>query len=162
MLFETERLIIRRFTAADLHQDCAYLSDPVVMEYIEEPFSTTQTERFIIEHGRCAQPPVYAMQEKATGLLKGHFIFHPYNGDEQVYELGWIMAKEAWGRGYATEVGRAGIGYAFGSLGVRKVVADAMEDNERSRSVLVRIGMAAERVTGDVLHFAITNSFFVV
>jgi RimJ/RimL family protein N-acetyltransferase len=52
------------------------------------------------------------------------------------------------GRGYATEIGRAGLAYAFDDLGAEQVVAFTERDNRRSRAVMERLGM---RYVGEIL-----------
>jgi RimJ/RimL family protein N-acetyltransferase len=56
-------------------------------------------------------------------------------------EIGWALRGEFWGRGYASEIGRAGLEFAFGDLGARAVVAFTERVNQRSQSVMERIGM---------------------
>jgi RimJ/RimL family protein N-acetyltransferase len=56
-------------------------------------------------------------------------------------ELGWTVRSERWGQGYATEIGRAGLEYAFGELGAEAVVAFTERHNRRSRAVMERLGM---------------------
>jgi RimJ/RimL family protein N-acetyltransferase len=57
------------------------------------------------------------------------------------FEIGWALRGEFWGRGYASEIGRAGLDFAFGELGARAVVAFTERVNQRSRAVMERIGM---------------------
>ena len=56
-------------------------------------------------------------------------------------EIGWALRQEVWGRGYATEIGRAGLDHAFSVLGVEEVVAFTEVHNVRSRAVMERLGM---------------------
>ena len=56
-------------------------------------------------------------------------------------EIGWALRQEVWGRGYATEIGRAGLDHAFSVLGVEEVVAFTEVHNARSRAVMERLGM---------------------
>jgi RimJ/RimL family protein N-acetyltransferase len=59
----------------------------------------------------------------------------------QCVEIGWALRREAWGRGYATEIGRAGLDHAFSVPGVEEVVAFTEVHNARSRGVMKRLGM---------------------
>ncbi len=61
-------------------------------------------------------------------------------GEERV-EIGWALRRAAWGRGYATEIGRAGLDHAFSVLGVEEVVSFTEVHNARSRAVMERLGM---------------------
>ena len=56
-------------------------------------------------------------------------------------ELGWALRRAHWGMGYASEIGRAGLDFAFASLGVHAVVSCTAEHNTRSRAVMQRIGL---------------------
>ena len=56
-------------------------------------------------------------------------------------EIGWALRQGVWGRGYATEIGRAGLDHAFSVLGVEEVVAFTEVHNMRSRAVMERLGM---------------------
>ncbi|WP_020574086.1 GNAT family N-acetyltransferase [Actinopolymorpha alba] len=56
-------------------------------------------------------------------------------------ELGWALLGERWGQGYATEIGQAGLAFAFGDLGAKTVVAFTERHNARSRAVMERLGM---------------------
>jgi RimJ/RimL family protein N-acetyltransferase len=56
-------------------------------------------------------------------------------------ELGWAVRQELWGRGYATEIGAAGLRYARDALHADEVVALTEVHNRRSRAVMERLGM---------------------
>lgn len=56
-------------------------------------------------------------------------------------ELGWALIDDHWGNGYATEIGRAGLDYGFGTLGASEVVAFTERHNHPSRAVMERLGM---------------------
>jgi RimJ/RimL family protein N-acetyltransferase len=62
-------------------------------------------------------------------------------------ELGWALRGGCWGQGYATELGRAALDFAFDTLGMRAVVSCTLRHNLRSRSVMERIGM---RYAGEI------------
>src|SRR5438132_13206690 len=56
-------------------------------------------------------------------------------------EVGWRLAREHWGRGYATEGGRAALAFAFGDVGLAEVVSFTAVGNRRSVAVMERLGM---------------------
>jgi len=56
-------------------------------------------------------------------------------------EIGWRLAIESWGKGYATEAARASLDHGFGDLGLNEIVSFTVPDNSRSRRVMERIGM---------------------
>jgi RimJ/RimL family protein N-acetyltransferase len=59
-------------------------------------------------------------------------------------ELGWRLARPAWGHGYATEAGLAALRYGFGTIGLPEVAAVTMARNVRSQAVMRRIGMTTD------------------
>ena len=110
MKIRTPRTLIRPFRltdATDLHE---VLSNTEVMQYIEPPFYFEKTEAFIRDHGLCNPPRVYALEDRISATVIGNVIFHPY--DAQSYELGWILHKDYWGKGLASEITEALIQYA--------------------------------------------------
>lgn len=62
-------------------------------------------------------------------------------------EIGWALRHQYWGHGYASEIGRAGLGFAFDVLRVQAVVSCTVRHNARSRAVMERIGM---RYAGEI------------
>lgn len=71
----------------------------------------------------------------------------PFLAHANWVEIGWALRREFWGRGYASEIGRAGLEYAFDVLGVDAVVSCTVRHNARSRAVMERIGM---RYAGEI------------
>ena len=63
-------------------------------------------------------------------------------------EVGWRLAFEHWGNGYATEAARLALGYGFGTLALPEVVSFTSATNHRSRAVMERLGMRRDP-TGD-------------
>ena len=109
-LFETSRLLVRRFEQNDLAPLHVIVSDPAVMRFLEPPFSREQTANFLREAGLSSPPLVYAIKEKGSSLLLGHLIYHPF--DEESYELGWVLTASAWNQGFASELTEAAIAFA--------------------------------------------------
>ena len=87
--------------------------------------------------------------EDSTGALigRGGPSWAVVEGEERV-EIGWALRRAFWGRGYATEIGRAGLDHAFSVLGVGEVVSFTEVHNARSRAVMERLGM---RHVGEIL-----------
>jgi RimJ/RimL family protein N-acetyltransferase len=59
-------------------------------------------------------------------------------------EIGWRLARQGWGKGYATEAARASLEHGFGKLGLSSIVSFAVTANMRSRRVMERIGMCRD------------------
>jgi len=71
----------------------------------------------------------------------------PFVAHANWLEIGWALRRRFCGKGYAAEIGRAGLDYAFGVLGMRAVVSCTVRHNVRSRAVMERIGM---RYAGEI------------
>ena len=85
----------------------------------------------------------WAIEERATGRLLGMAGLDPVDDGLPFHgiEAGWRLAREAWGQGYATEAGRAVLGYGFESLGLPEILAVTAAGNVRSQAVMRRLGM---------------------
>lgn len=94
-------LKIRRFCQSDLPELYGLLSDPEVMRYLEPPFTLEKTQRFLKQTGLCPSPLVY-VAENEDGAFLGYVIYHSYGEDSM--EIGWVLKREYWGRGYASKL----------------------------------------------------------
>ena len=93
-----DTLNIRHFKKDDLQALYELLSDEEVMRYIEPPYSFPQTETFLQSAGLALSPLIYAV-ETANRDFVGYVIYHDY--DEESKEIGWVLRRAFWGRGYA-------------------------------------------------------------
>src|SRR6185295_13612125 len=66
-------------------------------------------------------------------------------------EVGWRLARDAWGHGYATEAARAALAIGFDDLGLDEILSMTAVENARSRDVMHRLGMARDPAD-DFLH----------
>jgi RimJ/RimL family protein N-acetyltransferase len=152
---ETERLLIRPWVdnADDRAAFLALTQDPEVMRYVHrgEPYSPAEVDewfarqaRWMREHDVC----MGAMIEKATGKLVGLGGTQPL-GTTGDFEIGWWLARDVWGRGYATEVGAAAMKHVLETLRHPRVWAIIDPPNEASKRVVARLGMHwVKRATG--------------
>jgi RimJ/RimL family protein N-acetyltransferase len=86
----------------------------------------------------------WAMEEKDTGQLIGRvgFVHHAdWPAGPVKIEIGWTLARSAWGKGLATEGARTALDHAFGPLAIERVISIAHHDNVRSQRVMERLGM---------------------
>ena len=143
----TERLLLRRWVQADREPFGLMNADPEVMASFPAPLSrhasdllVDRIEGHFVRHGF----GLWALEIVAsgefigfTGLAIPHFeaAFTP------TVEVGWRLARSAWGHGYATEAGRAVLGIAFSELLLPEVVSFTSELNTRSRAVMERLGL---------------------
>jgi RimJ/RimL family protein N-acetyltransferase len=153
---ETERLIIRPWRADDRRAFTALTEDPEVMRYVHagRPYSEDEVdewfarqERWMAQHDVC----MGALIEKSSGKLVGIAGTQPMGkfGD---FEIGWWLAREVWGRGYATEAGGAAMRHVLETLKMPRTVAIIDPGNEPSKRVVERLGMKYDaRYTGEEL-----------
>jgi ribosomal-protein-alanine N-acetyltransferase len=153
----TERLLLRRWRDADLEPAARMCADPEVMRHFVAPLTTEQTEGMIgrleahfEQHGF----GVWALERGDDGAFLG-FTGLPTIAYEAHFtpavEIGWRLAREAWGHGYATEAARACVHHAFDVLQLDELVSVTVPANVRSRAVMERIGMVRD-TDGDFDH----------
>ncbi len=149
VFLETQRLILRRFTADDADNLVNLDSDPDVMRFINGGVPTSRDDiendflpAFLGYYERYEGYGFWAVTAKPTGEFLGWFHFRPGKeaGPGEV-ELGYRLRRSAWGQGYATEGSRALIHKGFTELDVRLVVAEAMAANTASRRVMEKAGL---------------------
>ncbi|MDQ3678668.1 MAG: GNAT family N-acetyltransferase [Actinomycetota bacterium] len=86
----------------------------------------------------------WAVIERESGLMAGEAGLFPLAEDRRDIALGYALGVSFWGRGYATEAGRAVLDEAFGPLGLERVVAITRATNFRSRRVLSKLGFSPQ------------------
>src|SRR5690348_9239675 len=116
---ETERLILRRLVASDWRAVHRYMSDPQVTAFLPEGnLSPARARTFVNRNVK--KPHAVAVIEKASKQLVGHMPFHPWFA-EHTWEIGWALARDRQGVGYATEAAAALVTYAFDALRCHRV-----------------------------------------
>ena len=142
---------MRPFTASDSDAIHAVYADPEVMRYVGHGAhrTTAETARALRGYADALRTRGYgfvAVVERSTGALVGDAGLHPLAGRGPDVELGYTLARAAWGRGYATEMGAALVAHAFEALGMPRVMAQVEPDNVASRHVLEKLGMTERGV----------------
>lgn len=159
---ETARLRLRLFAERDLDALAAMYADAGAMRHIGEgrTFSRDETWRAIasmLGHWALRGYGMWALELKATGETIGRAGFIDPAGWPE-FELGWQVAREHWGRGYAPEAAGFALGYARSRLGRRRVASLIRPDNAPSIRVAEKIGMRPDgEITllgGPVLRYA--------
>jgi aminoglycoside 6'-N-acetyltransferase len=147
----TARLVLRRFTAADLAAFVAYRSDPAIARYQgwDAPYPVERAERMLAELDQ-EHPDTpghwfqFAVAMVETDELVGDCgVFVPLDRPGQA-ELGFTFAAAHQGRGYATEAVRRLLDYLFLDRAKHRVVASCDDRNTRSAALLRRVGMRRE------------------
>ncbi len=150
---DTERLYIRTWTPEDRPAFHALTCDPEVMRHVHggQPYSEAEVDEWFSRHERQIREYdvcMGAMIEKSTGRLVGIAGTQPL-GTTGDFEIGWWLARDVWGRGYATEAGGAAMRHVFDVLKLPRVVAIIDPGNEPSKRVVARLGLEYKKtVTG--------------
>jgi RimJ/RimL family protein N-acetyltransferase len=158
----TERLLLRRWEPRDEAPMTAINRDPEVTRYLNRPMSEAALAAFhpyLVEHWRQHGFGPWALEageriasrdggaEIASGTFLGFagVAFPTYlPAVAERPEIGWRLARVAWGRGLATEAAIAARDHAFELLGLAELIAIIHPDNARSRAVARKLGMAVE------------------
>jgi RimJ/RimL family protein N-acetyltransferase len=146
---ETERLILRTYRLGDFEDHFRLCADPEVMRYLlgGKPLSRFEAWRhmaFLVGHWELLGYGYYAVEEKATGRFIGRIGYTNPEGWPG-FELGWTIAPEFQGKGFATEGARFLLEYAFNEMGKDHVISVINPDNKPSIRVAERLG---ERLEG--------------
>ena len=147
-VLETARLVMRGFRAEDHAAYAAMSADPEVMRFIGTGVTLTPAEAwrsmaFFIGHWALRGHGMWALESKATGATVGRAGFLEPPGWPG-FELGWLLGREHWGRGYATEAARAALSYARETWRRDRVISLIRPGNERSVKVALALGEALE------------------
>jgi RimJ/RimL family protein N-acetyltransferase len=143
---ETPRLLLRRFSAEDLDDFAALHADPEVTRFVR-PLSRDEADERLRKdefewqergHG------LLALCGKGTGALLGRTGLKYWPQFDET-EVGWILRRDAWGHGYATEAAGACVDWGFSQLDVPYLTAMISNDNGRSIAVAERLGFSPLR-----------------
>jgi RimJ/RimL family protein N-acetyltransferase len=150
----TARLVLRGFRDADRDAFAAMNADARVMEYLPAVLTRVQSDAFVdrisaswAERGL----GLWALEHRGTGTLLGYTGLWPVpaslpieSGGDAAVEVGWRLAFEAWGQGYATEAARAALRFGFDEIELTEVVSFTSVHNLRSQALMRRLGMTRD------------------
>jgi len=146
----TKRLVLRRWRASDHEPYAALNADPVVMEHMFGLRSREQSDAHIASMEErwerlgfaqwAVEVPGVADCIGFVGLSSPAFDAH----FTPAVEVGWRLAREHWGHGYATEAAAASLDDGFDRLGLDEIVSFTTPRNERSQAVMRRLGMTRD------------------
>jgi len=147
---ETERLALRPLTPRDAPALSRLagrreIADTTIS--IPHPYSEEQARQWIAETAELfakGKSAVFGMELKRGGSMAGTIGLRDIDAEHSQAELGFWVAVECWGQGYATEAARAVVGFGFERLGLNRIYAHHMVRNPASGRVLARIGMKQE------------------
>jgi RimJ/RimL family protein N-acetyltransferase len=151
--FETERLRARRWRIDDAEAAYAIYSRPEVTRYLGaagRPVESLEAQRAGLERILKAydERPGFggwALELRDDGTLLGSVLLKPLPAAEEI-EVGWHLAPDHWGHGYATEAGAGAIAYGW-RLGLDEIYAIVRVENDPSKRVARRLGMTSLGLT---------------
>ncbi len=143
----TERLLLRAWHEEDLAPFAALNADPVVMEFFPKTLDRAESDAIVerirdlfVKHGFglwatevIGGAPFIGFVGLLVPRFKAHFT--------PCVEIGWRLAREHWGHGYATEAAQAVLEFGFRTAGLEEIVSMTSVPNERSQRVMQKLGM---------------------
>jgi len=162
-MLETERLILRKFTPADLDELIKLRSDDAVIKYLggrtlQNPEAITKRMQFYLDCYEKFGFGMSAMIWKATGTMIGWSGIQPLDGTTEI-EVGYGMTKEFWGKGIGYECAMAWLKYAFETAGLERIVAVASPENTGSWRIMEKCGMRYEKTE---THYGMECVFYAI
>lgn len=146
-IIRTKRLILRQWYEEDLESFAALNADTRVMEYfpsVKTFEESTKEYEAILEHFKKQGYGFWAVSERSKtnfiGFIGLRYIDFSASFTPAV-EIGWRLAYDYWGKGYATEGAHASLKYGFEILKLPEIISFTSTHNARSQAVMKRIGM---------------------
>ncbi len=143
-ILETERLILQTWTFEDADALFGICRDAEVMLRIGDgkPYESVERAKKFLDWAVLYQKETgfcrWAVVEKSSGKIVGSCGFARLDSGE--VELGYLFAREVWGKGFATEAASACLQYYFERIGAETIIAITDIDHEASQNVLTKIG----------------------
>lgn len=149
VILETPRLILREMTRRDIDFIAVMMAHPEVNHFYERRFSRAESETWLerqLERYRRDGKGLWLAVERETLKPVGQIglAFQDVEGQRHP-EIGWLLDRAYWGRGYATEAGAATRDAAFNQWGCDHVISLIRPVNENSKRVALRLGMTEGR-----------------
>ena len=151
--FETDRLWLRQWIEADREPFARLSIDPQVMEFFPNVLDRAASDAMIDRVQALISDRgwgLWAVELKAEQQFIGYVGLHVPKYDlpcSPCVEIGWRLACEYWGKGYATEAARSVLKVGFDRLNLPEIVSFTATINRRSRAVMERLGMNLDAET---------------
>jgi ribosomal-protein-alanine N-acetyltransferase len=164
----TDRLTLRPLSLDDLEWFAAMRGDKDIMRFIGRVGAVPReiAEERLHRHLECWAERglgMFGVRERGQETAVGWAGLQPMDGTDEI-EVGYAFGRDAWGRGYATEVARALVRWGFETLELERIVAVAYAENTASRRVMDKLGMQFEGVRyiygTDSVYYSLTRSAF--
>lgn len=147
----TPRLILRPWKEEDLAPFALMNADPEVREFFPSTLTQKESDDSVAlmmelakKNGFCFMAAELKENQKFIGMI-GINQVNPAYPFAPAVEIGWRLAKEFWGYGYATEGAKALLDYGFNTLHLKEIVAFTVPNNLKSQQVMKRLGMSCDR-----------------
>ena len=140
----TPRLRLRPFMPEDLPIYAAMNRDPAVAEFLGGPMSAEDSDKLAMACNSWFASEslgMIAIERREDGAFLGSSGLNQLDWYPDDLEVGWRLAREHWGKGYATEAGAAWVAHAFEVHGRARVISVTDVPNLRSIAVMQRLGM---------------------
>lgn len=148
IIVETDRLVLRRMVAVDIAALVALWRDPEVTRHIGGPRPEEELANALGDPPAVDDPfDLFVLATRAGDEIVGHAgILEKIIDGKTEHELIYVLARSAWGQGYATEIGHALLAHARETLGLSRLVALIAPDNRASQRVAEKLGFVREQV----------------
>lgn len=145
VVFETERLRVRLISTTDHERFFLLQGDPDVMRFIRPVKTREESDAVLNEMLQTGEPPEggrWMVEEKETGAFAGTLAIIPLPYDNNLLQLGYALIPAQWGRGYATELAKAGLKYYWQHTDREEIFAITEVPNIASQQVLRKAGFS--------------------
>jgi RimJ/RimL family protein N-acetyltransferase len=144
---ETPRLLLRGWEPEDADAHATMAADPEVMRFVGGVQTPAQSWRAMAQnagHWVLRGYGPWAIERRDDGALLGRTGLWNPDGWPGL-ELGWVLARHAWGQGYATEAARAAMEWTWESLETERLISIIAPENAASIRVAERLGLGLVR-----------------
>ncbi len=143
---KTSRLLLRQWQEADCTPFAAINADPQVMQFFPNRLEKDQSDSLVATFQSEIESNgwgFWAVEISDDQTLAGFTGIRTTSDTPRgsCVEIGWRLARDCWGSGYATEAAEASLRFAFEFLNLSEIISFTTVDNKRSEAVMVRLGM---------------------
>ena len=148
---ETERLLLRKITLADIDDIYAYASDPEVSKFMPWEAHQSQADTFeylasVFKRYENHTPGPWGIVHKSHLKLIGTCAYHDWQRNDRRAEIGYVLSRSYWGQGYMAEAAHAIIAFGFREMGLNRIQAMCDVPNTSSARVMEKVGMRFDGV----------------
>jgi RimJ/RimL family protein N-acetyltransferase len=144
------RIVIREWTDGDAPAILAYAADPLVVRFMPwGPSEPADVAEFLLRAEAASTEVPRAAYEMAVTLAESSEVMggagiRVLHAADRQGEIGYVLRRDVWGNGYATELGRLLLEFGFTELGLHRISAKCDTENTASERVLQKLGMRLE------------------